>query len=135
MRTGEFILFSLILIIFICIGMIFSYYPQNDCIFECFISDNSEIQNTDSSYNKQELSEKSLININTDSSEELSSLPGIGVKLSQRIINFRKKNGNFEVIEDIMKVSGIGEKKFNEIKNHITVNDIRKEWTGWKYWS
>ena len=121
MKTREIILFSLIFIIFICIGLFFSYYPQNDCVFESIITENPNLQNTDISYEKPELPENSLININTASVEELSSLPGIGVKLSQRIIRFRKNHGDFEVIEDIMKVSGIGEKKFSNIKDYITV--------------
>ena len=62
-----------------------------------------------------------LININTDNEDELSNLYGIGKKLSQRIINYRKKNGNFEVIQDIMRVNGIGKKKFEEIKDYICV--------------
>ena len=64
---------------------------------------------------------KTLVNINTDNAEELNTLFGIGQKLSRRIINYRKKNGDFEVIQDIMRVNGIGKKKFEEIKDYICV--------------
>lgn len=61
------------------------------------------------------------ININTATSAELQELPRIGEKVAQRIIDFRKTNGKFKKIEEIMKVRGIGEKVFNQIKDRITV--------------
>ena len=63
----------------------------------------------------------SLVNINTATKEELQSLNGIGDALSQRIIDFREQNGAFSDIESIKNVSGIGEKKFEGIKDYITV--------------
>lgn len=65
--------------------------------------------------------DENLININTASAEELMSLDGIGEKLSQRIIDYRTENGGFNTIQDIMKVSGIGNKKFAAVKDKITV--------------
>jgi competence protein ComEA len=61
------------------------------------------------------------ININTASLEELQKLPRIGPKVAQRILDYRKQNGNFKKIEDIMKVRGIGEKVFAQMKDLITV--------------
>jgi len=66
-------------------------------------------------------SQSNLININTASREELETLPGIGEVLSQRIIDYRRTNGYFKSIEEIKEVSGIGEKKFEAIKDLITV--------------
>lgn len=63
---------------------------------------------------------KGKININTASVAELESLNGIGKVLAERIVQYRQENGNFKEIKDIMKVSGIGEKKYEGIKDSIT---------------
>ena len=65
-----------------------------------------------------------LVNINTANSEELDTLPGIGPSTAQKILNYRDENGRFNSIEEIMNVSGIGEAKFNSIKELITVGEI-----------
>jgi len=61
------------------------------------------------------------VNINTDSLEELESLPNIGPKIAKRIIEYRNTHGGFQSIEDITKVKGIGPKTFDKIKEMITV--------------
>lgn len=61
------------------------------------------------------------ININTADAETLMKLPGIGEKMSERIIETRNRMGGYKAIEDILNVEGIGEKKFQKIKELITV--------------
>ncbi len=61
------------------------------------------------------------INVNTATAAELEQLPGIGPVLAQRIVEYREAHGPFQSIEDIKKVSGIGEAKFEQIKDLITV--------------
>ena len=61
------------------------------------------------------------INIYVADVNELSELPGIGEAMAKRIITYRTKYGKFEVIQDIMKVSGIGTKIFESIKLQICV--------------
>ena len=62
-----------------------------------------------------------VININEASAEQLQLLPGIGETLSDRIVSYREENGSFQSIEQIMDVSGIGESKFSQIKDYITI--------------
>ena len=61
------------------------------------------------------------ININTATVKQLAELPRIGEKIALRIVNFRKQNGKFKRIEELMKVKGIGEKLFDKLKDRITV--------------
>ena len=63
----------------------------------------------------------SIININTASESELEQLPGIGPSISSRIVEYRNKNGKFKSIEDIKKVTGVGDSKFEKIKDLIKV--------------
>jgi comEA protein len=63
------------------------------------------------------------VNINTASMEELRILSGIGEGRAAEIIKYREENKKFAQIEDIMQVSGIGEKTFEEIKDKITVGE------------
>jgi competence protein ComEA len=63
------------------------------------------------------------VNINTATQEQLESLPGVGAKAAERILEYRQKNGNFKKIEDLMNVQGIGEKSFLKLKPLLTVTD------------
>ena len=64
---------------------------------------------------------KTSININKANELELQKLQGIGPSLASKIIDYRNNNGNFENIEDIKKVSGIGDSIFENIKENIYV--------------
>ncbi|MDR1015617.1 MAG: ComEA family DNA-binding protein [Coriobacteriales bacterium] len=63
----------------------------------------------------------SLVNINTADSAALESLPGIGPATAKRIIDHREKNGAFASIEGLKDVSGIGEKKYEELAGKVCV--------------
>ncbi len=67
-------------------------------------------------------SDSGRININSASVQELEKLPGVGPALAERIADYRELNGPFENIEDLKNVSGIGEKKFEGLKETIVVN-------------
>lgn len=61
------------------------------------------------------------ININKATATELTSVPGIGESTAQKIIAYREENGKFKTIEDIKNVSGIGDSKYNSMKDSISV--------------
>ena len=62
-----------------------------------------------------------VVNINTAWTEELATLEGIGEKTAQNIVEYRDANGPFAAIEDIKNVKGIGDKKFEKIKENIAI--------------
>lgn len=62
-----------------------------------------------------------LVNINTATSSELQSLPGIGSSIANNIIEYREKNGKFQSIEEIKNVFRIGDKVFDKISSLITI--------------
>ena len=69
------------------------------------------------------------VDLNTATAEELDTLPGIGESLARRIIAYREANGPFGSIEEIMEVSGIGEAKFAELEDRVTVDNGKGEVT------
>lgn len=60
------------------------------------------------------------VNLNTATAEELDGLPGIGPATAQKIIDDRARNGPFMAPEDLMRVPGIGPKKFDALKDLVT---------------
>lgn len=79
-------------------------------------NNNNSYSNTDEGKNTN-----SKVNINTASKEELDTLPGIGPSTAEKIINYRKENGKFKSIEGIKDVSGIGDSKYENIKDMIEI--------------
>ncbi len=65
----------------------------------------------------------SKINVNRATEEELLSLPGIGPVLAKRIVEFRKTNGPFSLLENFKQVKGIGEKKFIKLIPYIKLKN------------
>lgn len=66
-------------------------------------------------------SQSSSLNINKATEQDLQTLPGIGPLLASRIIAYRDENGKFSTIEDIKNVNGIGNSKYENIKDYICV--------------
>ena len=71
--------------------------------------------------NSKTIKKSKLVNINSAGINELTILPGIGVKTAERIIKFRKTNGKFKKKSDLLKVKGIGEKKLKKIEKLIAL--------------
>ena len=83
------------------------------------ISDNNKPASKDNS--STQTPNKTLVNINTATIQELTTLSGVGEAKARDIIDYRTLNGNFKTIEDIKNVSGIGEALYAKIKDYITV--------------
>ena len=66
-------------------------------------------------------SSKSTININTADKTALMALPSIGEKTAQKIIDYRENNGKFQTKEELKNVTGIGDKKYSQLEEFITV--------------
>lgn len=102
--------------------------PETD-ISSCVNSGSSVIENAgeETSTKEEDIKEEvndskeELININTASLEELTTLNGIGEAKAKSIIEYRNANGLFVSIEDIKKVSGISDSLYEKIKDHIKV--------------
>lgn len=70
---------------------------------------------------EQGTSSQKQININKATKEQLCELQGIGESTAEKIITYRKENGNFKQVEDIKNVPGIGDAKYENIKDKISV--------------
>ena len=76
---------------------------------------------TNNSSNSPNDKSNDLVNINTATKEELDTLPGVGPATAEKILNYRQEHGNFQSIEDLKNVKGIGEAKFNKLQNKISI--------------
>ena len=106
----------------LCDGMKIHIPRKNENINQ--IQDNTKSYISTDSNNKDndKTNNKNIkVNINTANQAELETLPGIGPSTALKIIEYRKENGKFNNIEDIKNVSGIGDSKFNKVKEFIRV--------------
>lgn len=124
MRTKRYktIIFIAIVIICAVTGMV---VQKREKQYRSFFIERNEVNAVEAPTIENEPvvnEEELMVNINTANVYELQMLNGIGEKTAKRIIDYRNKNGKFEVIEDLMRLDGIGKKKFEEIKEHICVD-------------
>lgn len=96
------------------------YIPRKDEDITEIILDGNEVYEIGNMKSKND-GELGIVNINTASQTELETLSGIGPTTALKIIKYREENGKFQNIEDIKNVPGIGESKFEAIKENIKV--------------
>lgn len=97
------------------------YIPSNIEEEVAYVTSQTGEQIITSGSSNEEASASGKININTATQTELETLSGIGPSTAQKIIDYRNTNGDFENIEDIKNVPGIGDAKFESIKDSIEV--------------
>jgi competence protein ComEA len=85
------------------------------------VTNDNEYRNENNTLNEPESNNDNKININTADLSELDSLPGFGQVTAQKIIEYRQEHTKFNSIEELMNIKGIGEKKFNNVKDYIYV--------------
>lgn len=104
--TGMFI--CVLIGVFIGRNMTRNYIPVDSALQSSATETTQTTQNNDGK-----------INLNTATEQQLMLLPGVGETTAKKIIEYRTENNGFTAIEDIMKVNGIGEKKFEQMKPYI----------------
>ena len=85
------------------------------------VTNDNEYRNENNTLNEPESNNDNKININTADLSELDTLPGFGQVTAQKIIEYRQEHTKFNSIEELMNIKGIGEKKFNNVKEYIYV--------------
>lgn len=103
-------------------GMKIHVYTKEDNLNEVVVSNNVPTQYNENYSTKASSVKTRKVNINTALQTELETLPGIGPSTALKIINYRNENGKFKSIEEIKEVSGIGDIKYNQIKELISIN-------------
>ncbi|HEY4662972.1 MAG TPA: helix-hairpin-helix domain-containing protein [Candidatus Humimicrobiaceae bacterium] len=91
-----------------------------------YIPSREEIGDNDSLFFTEDsedygFSDNGPVNINTADSKELETLPGIGPVIANNIIEYRSRNGSFKKKEELKNVTGIGEKKYEEIEKLVSI--------------
>ena len=116
-----------------CVNNEGSFTLPKDSTFEDILNVVSLKENADISnfslqeplYNKEVIVIKDdsikLVSINSANLDELITLPGIGEKTANLIIEYRKQYGGFKYLEELKNVKGIGDAKFNKIKDKISL--------------
>lgn len=88
---------------------------------EIALNDSNENVESNNNDNNSGEGESKKININSASKEELDTLPGVGEVTAQKILDYRDENKEFKSIDEIKNVKGIGENKFNDLKDYICI--------------
>lgn len=86
-----------------------------------YIYSSSELETGSNNPTSPENPNTAKLNLNTATLSELETLPGIGPSLAEEIVNFRSEHGPFEIVDDLLEVSGIGPAKLEQLKDYVVV--------------
>lgn len=98
-----------------------SYNMMSNDYTDNYITKGNKINSNSSADISKNKTDTKKININIATQTELETLPGIGTSTALKIINYRNEQGKFTKVEDIKNVSGIGDSKYNQIKDLICI--------------
>ncbi len=99
-----------------------AFYIPDAVSFTQISTDGSQSEELESGQTeKDEETNLGKVSINRADETELDTLPGIGPALAKAIVEYREENGGFSSLEELMEVPGIGEKKFAELKDLISL--------------
>lgn len=96
--------------------------PSGEAL-EVNAGESSEVSFDESGKVSSSAAEEKIININTADAEELETLSGIGPATAAKIIEYREKVGIIRSVDELLNVSGIGEKKLEAIRDRIKLSD------------
>lgn len=116
-KAAMAVYFILMLVLVLCLGYLLGYSARKPA-FQVTVEP-APVISSETEMNPEEPT--GPIDLNTATKEELEQLPGIGPALADRIIAYRQKQGSFTSIEQIMDVEGIGEKRFEDLKDLISI--------------
>lgn len=88
---------------------------------ESYVTTSSGVISRNENVSNQVNRQEAKVNINTATQTQLEILPGIGPSTAMKIITYRNEKGKFNKIEDIKEVNGIGENKYDKIKDLISI--------------
>ncbi len=115
----------LLLVLLFVLATVFWFWRENQARSLGFVevgSNQEQVQGKPEQHPAPGLLDQERININTASLEDLCRLPGIGKVRAKDIIAYREQEGGFVVVEDLLAVSGIGEKTLEKLRPYLTVD-------------
>lgn len=90
------------------------------CNFLFLSPDSSHTKNSYTAYDIEQMNIE-LVNVNTADTDTLSQLPGISEKVAENIVIYREENGDFQSLDEVLNVKGIGQRVYAKIRVFITV--------------
>ena len=114
-------IFTLLAVLAAFLLLVSGFYLGRKTVRGVTVCAERSLPTAQSSGKMSERSGNSRININTATAEELQTLPMIGKTIAERIVEYRNLHGAFSGISELMKVDGIGQARFDAIKEYVTV--------------